>query len=85
MDLKLMRPGRKTVQVDTESYSVKIPTLGDQKALQKKLEGLQKESSEATEIMIDWLDQLGFPKQVSESLTVEDLTLVIEMLAKKKN
>jgi len=85
MDLKLTRPGRKNVQVDTENYSVKIPTLGDQKGLQKKLEGLAKDSAESTELMIEWLDQLGFPKHVSESLTVDDLSQVIEMLSKKKN
>jgi len=85
LDLKLTRPGRKVVEVDGEKFSVRVPTLGDQKGLQKKLESLDKNSSEATDAMIGFLDELGFPKSVSESLTIEDLTQVIEMLGKKKN
>lgn len=86
MDLKLNRPGMKKVQVDNEIYMVKIPTLGDQKTLQKNLEEVNKESTDATNLMIMWLDSLGFPKAVSESLSSDDITQVIELLsAKKKN
>lgn len=85
MELKLTRPGFKKVQVDNEHYSVKVPTLGDQKALQKELSAIEKESKEATDLMINWLDSLGFPKAVAESLTVDDITQVIEMLSKKKS
>ena len=84
MDLKLSRPGFKKVQVDNEVYSVKIPTLGDQKSLQKDVDQVGKESSEATNIMINWLDSLGFPKAVAESLSIDDITQVIELLSAKK-
>ena len=85
MDLKLTRPGRKKVQVDDEVYMVKIPTLGDQKALQKDLESLDKNSADATEKMVSWLDSLGFPRNVAESLDVDSITQVIEAISKKKN
>lgn len=85
MELKLTRPGFKKVQVDNEHYNVKVPTLGDQKSLQKELSSIDKDSKEATDLMINWLDSLGFPKAVAESLTVDDITQVIEMLSKKKS
>jgi len=85
MDLKINRPGFKTVQVDEEIYKVSIPTVAIIKKLQASLALIKnKESEEGMYLMVDWLDSLGFPKHVAESLTAEDLMQIIELLNAKK-
>ena len=64
-------------------WDVSKPTMGQAKTLQIKLE--QKTVNE-TDLMSDFLGELGLPKDVFEALTIEQMGIVTEsLLPSKKN
>lgn len=74
------------VIIDDKEYSVRLPAVKDQVKLSEMTSGLDETSPQQTEALIDWLDTLGLPRDVTMSMYQVDLSKFIEdyLLESKK-
>ena len=70
-------------KLGSKHWDVTKPNMGQAKKLQTQL---QAEGVDEFEVMAGFLDTLGLPKAVVETLTIEQLTVVTEsLIPAKKN
>ena len=66
MDIDLGEKPVANVKVGSKTYEVKLPTVRDAQWLQDEL---KKEEGKEVDVMLDFIDRLGLPKDVGETLT----------------
>jgi len=79
MDLKLVK---NVIRVDVYGEKIEIskPNIKQVIEYQKKV----KEDEENVEVVLDFLAELGLPKDKAYSLTPDDLQLIVEALVSSK-
>lgn len=65
-----------------KEYKLNFPTMKQLNEFQKKSEG---KDVQEIEMMFDFLDSLGLPKEVSENLYPDDISNIMEALVPKKS
>ena len=68
-----------------ETYKVDLPSFDASEKLMKKQEGLESDS-DYVPLMLEFLEELGLPKDVARSMQINHLTYLIDrLLGRKKN
>lgn len=70
------------VNVYGNEYTLKFPTVKQSQDYASKVKGMN--DSEATEALLDFIDNLGLPKNVSSDMESEHLTTLIQALVPDK-
>ena len=70
------------VKVYGEEYSLTFPTVKQSQDYAAKVKEMKE--SEATEALLEFVDNLGLPKDVSENMESEHLSTLIEALVPNK-
>lgn len=84
MDLELKRK-KINVKLDGQSYPLTVPTLREADKYQARAKKAGDEGKEL-ELLFDFLNERGLPKEVIESLEVDHVNLLVEhLLGVKKN
>jgi len=80
-ELKLTKaPGIKVI-LESGEYVMRKPTVGESRLMQKQL---QEDKSASIDIMVEMLEKLGMPKEVSESLDTDAMEALSEALIAPK-
>lgn len=82
--MKFEKDPEKSYDIYGEVHTLRLPTVKESKDYSKKTEGLSQEDS--LEGLLDFLEVLGLPKAVSESMQEKHLVMLVEDLlgVKKK-
>lgn len=81
---EIMKIVKKELALDVygKEYKLNFPTMKQLNEFQKKSEG---KDVQEIEMMFDFLDSLGLPKEVSENLYPDDISNIMEALVPKKS
>ncbi len=63
-----------------DSVEVRFPTVGEI----KRFEESEKKSEASIEVMVEFLDSLGLPKEKTNDMEIEHFTQIIEKLTNQK-
>lgn len=72
------------VKVDNQVYKVNLPTGKDIRRLRSSLKNVTEDLMEI-DVIIEFLDGLGFPSLVAENLDLPSLQTLVEHVSGKKN
>ena len=86
MDVKIEAPRKFRVQIGEQIYEITKPKMAHQVKLEGLIKRAQQDSSSLLEPMIDYVSELGLPKEVILEMEQDDFTLLVEKLSgSKKN
>ena len=87
MEFKVKQPEKvKVVFSEDEFYEVAKPTLGQSMQLQELVLEAQKDETKSIQVMVDWIDSMGLPKEASMKMPPDQFLSLCEVLAGlKKN
>jgi hypothetical protein len=81
--LKITKETRK-VEIDGSSYDLKVPTYKDSKKYTTDLSLCGDDSDKKVELLFNYLETLGLPKNVSYDLSVENVLNILSYLSGEK-
>lgn len=81
-----LKPTVFSVKVEGESYEVRKPKATTLSQFQVKLANFdsKKDDSKAIDLIIDFLDSLGLPKEVASELDIDQIETLMEHIGSKK-
>lgn len=84
--LEIKGPTKVLIKIAGVDYHVRKPTVGEVEANAEAAKDTEKDASLMMKNLINFLDKLGIPADVSRSLEIEQLTEIMEYLngSKKK-
>ena len=81
-EFRLKKTGIKVVDLDGGEHILRRPTVLEVAELsESKKTDSAKDTVDAT---LNWLEKMGLPKKVSESMEIDDLLSLVELLSAKK-
>lgn len=75
---------KKDIEINGLKYSLRVPTYKDSKKYNEELDACGDDSQKKVDVLFNYLEQLGLPKEVCFELSLQNVLDVMEYLSGQK-